>query len=95
MKRNAAEVVNVCMHQAPRHPGLAQGSESFHHGYKSPNESKAMASRDKIGALDKEDGGNGGEASCEKGASNSAGRSRERSNRSARCGRLGDAVKGN
>lgn len=49
----------------------------------------------KIGALDKEDGGNGGEASCEKGASNSAGRSRERSNRSARCARLGDAVKGN
>lgn len=34
---------------------------------------QAMASRDKIVALDKDDGGNGGEASCEKGASNSAG----------------------
>lgn len=56
---------------------------------------KAKTSRDKIGALDKEDGGNGGEASCEKGASNSAGRSRERSNRGARWCRLGDAVKKN
>lgn len=54
-----------------------------------------MASRNKIGALDKEDGGDGGEASCENRATNSAGRSRERSNRSARCGRLGGAVKGN
>lgn len=34
---------------------------------------QALASRDKIVALDKDDGGNGGEASCEKGASNSAG----------------------
>lgn len=34
---------------------------------------RQMASHDKIDALDKEDGGNGGEAGCEKGASNSAG----------------------
>lgn len=53
-----------------------------------------MASRDKIGALDKKDGGNGGEASCEKRASNSARRSREGSDRSARCSRLGDTGKG-
>lgn len=72
MKRNVVDIVNVCT-KPSRYLGLAQGSGSFHHGYKSPNEIKAMASHDKIDALDKEDGSNGGEAGCEKGTSNGAG----------------------
>ena len=51
------------------------------------------ASQDSIGALDKEDGGNCGEASCEKRATDSAGRSRVGSDGGARSGRLGDAAK--
>ena len=51
------------------------------------------ASQDKIDALDKEDGSNCGEASREKRATDSAGRSREGSDGGARYGRLGDAAK--
>lgn len=54
---------------------------------------RQKASCDKIGGLDEENGGNGGEAGCEKRAPNGAGRTRERNNRGARSGRLGNAAK--
>lgn len=56
--------MNVCMHQAHRYPGFAPRSESFHMGINLQQSQRQMASRDKSDALDEEDGGNGGEASC-------------------------------